>query len=277
MGQRKKGESTAPDNSANMDKSLRNHPIPPPMPLPWLEAGEAFPPVAQAGTYESCPEGLLAAGGVLDVATLKSAYAQGIFPWFSEGQPILWWSTDPRMVLQVAEFKLQPSFKKTLKKFQSGFNGSLDCEVRFDTAFEQVITACASTPRAGQGGTWIVRQMVQAYLALHRAGYAHSVETWVNGELVGGLYCVNLGHAVFGESMFSHATDSSKIALAALVCFCKAQGLPMIDCQQNTAHLASLGAKEMSRSAFVAQVAQNIQQPAPHWAFEPQMWSQLLT
>ncbi len=260
-----------------MDTLSRNRSIHAPIPLPWLEVGDAFPPVAQAGTYEDCPAGLLAAGGALDVATLKAAYSHGVFPWFSAGQPILWWSTDPRMVLQVADFKLQPSFKKTLKKFQAGFNGSIDCEVRFDTAFEQVISACANTPRAGQGGTWIVRQMVDAYVALHKAGFAHSVETWVNGELVGGLYCVSVGQAVFGESMFSHATDSSKIALAALVCFCKAQGLTMIDCQQNTAHLASLGAKEMPRSAFVAQVAQNVLLPAPQWQFEPQMWEQLLT
>jgi leucyl/phenylalanyl-tRNA---protein transferase len=219
--------------------------------------------------------GLVAVGGALDVATLKRAYSQGIFPWFSLGQPILWWSTDPRMVLKVADFKVQPSFKKTLKKFQSGFNGAIDCDVRFDTAFEQVINACAASKRDGQNGTWIVPQMVDAYIALHKAGFAHSVETWVNGELVGGLYCVNMGSAVFGESMFSHATDASKIALAALVCFCRANGVELIDCQQNTSHLASLGAREMPRNEFVAHVQQSINLQALVWRFEPKLWQQL--
>lgn len=245
-------------------------------PLPQLGKGEAFPPVDLQHELSQDFPGLLAVGGALDVATLKSAYSQGIFPWFSEGQPILWWSTDPRMVLRVADFKLQPSFKKTLNKFRTGFNAQMDCEVRFDSAFEQVITACARSARTGQRGTWIVLQMVDAYIALHKAGFAHSVETWVNGELVGGLYCVNIGGAVFGESMFSNATDASKIALAALVCFCRANGIDMIDCQQNTAHLASLGAREMARSDFVSQVKARIHLPAPTWQFEPQLWQQLL-
>jgi leucyl/phenylalanyl-tRNA---protein transferase len=246
------------------------------VPLPQLGAGEAFPDVNIQHELSFEMPGLVAVGGALDVATLKHAYSQGIFPWFSEGQPILWWSTDPRMVLKVADFKVQPSFKKTLKKFASGFNGSIDCEVRFDTAFVQVINACAATKREGQGGTWIVQQMVNAYIALHKAGFAHSVETWVNGELVGGLYCVNIGSAVFGESMFSHATDASKIALAALVCFCRANGIEMIDCQQNTAHLASLGATEMPRSEFVELVKARVNQLMPVWSFTPQLWQQIL-
>jgi leucyl/phenylalanyl-tRNA---protein transferase len=245
-------------------------------PLPQLGAGEAFPDVAIRHELSDEMPGLVAVGSTLDVATLKSAYSQGIFPWFSAGQPILWWSTDPRMVLQVADFKVQPSFKKTLKKFASGFNGAIDCEVRIDTAFAQVINACSATPRDGQSGTWIVPQMVDAYIALHKAGFAHSVETWVNGELVGGLYCVNIGSAVFGESMFSHATDASKIALAALVCFCKANGIDMVDCQQNTAHLASLGAKEMLRSAFVAAIKTRLMVSPPVWHFTPQLWQHLL-
>ena len=253
-------------------------------PLPWLEPGDTFPPVTQARGADSSLPGLLAAGGALDVSTLTSAYARGIFPWFSEGQPILWWSTDPRMVLKMADFKLHPSLKKTLNKFRSGFNGSLDCEVRFDTAFEQVINACASSVRDGQRGTWIVPQMVDAYIALHHAGFAHSVETWVNGELVGGLYCVNMGSAVFGESMFAHATDASKIALAALVCFCRANGVAMIDCQQKTSHLASLGAREMPRSEFVAYINHQLnhqqgnttRKPPLNWRFDPQLWHELL-
>jgi leucyl/phenylalanyl-tRNA---protein transferase len=245
-------------------------------PLPQLGAGEAFPDVNIQHELSHEMPGLVAVGGALDVATLKHAYSQGIFPWFSAGQPILWWSTDPRMVLRVEDYKVQPSFKKTLKKFQSGFNGALDCEVRFDTAFERVIAECSTAKREGQGGTWIVPQMVDAYIALHKAGFAHSVETWVNGKLVGGLYCVNIGSAVFGESMFSHATDASKIALAALVCFCRANGVEMIDCQQNTAHLASLGAREMPRDAFVAKVQARVNQLMPIWQFTPQMWQQLL-
>jgi leucyl/phenylalanyl-tRNA---protein transferase len=145
-----------------------------------------------------------------------------------------------------------------------------------DTAFEQVINTCAATKRDGQRGTWIVQQMVSAYITLHKAGFAHSVETWVNGKLVGGLYCVNIGSAVFGESMFSHATDASKIALAALVCFCRANGIEMIDCQQNTAHLASLGAKEMPRSEFVSTVKARVNQLMPVWQFAPQLWQELL-
>lgn len=245
-------------------------------PLPQLGAGEAFPDVNIQHALSDEMPGLIAVGGALDVSTLKRAYSQGIFPWFSANQPILWWSTDPRMVLKVENFKLQTSFKKTLKKFASGFNGAMDCEVRFDTAFEQVINTCATMPRDGQGGTWIVPQMVQAYIALHNAGFAHSVETWVNGELVGGLYCVNIGTAVFGESMFSHATDASKIALAALVCFCKQNDIELIDCQQNTSHLASLGAAEMPRSEFVQHVKARVNKLMPIWQFKPQLWQQLI-
>jgi leucyl/phenylalanyl-tRNA--protein transferase len=139
-----------------------------------------------------------------------------------------------------------------------------------------VINACAQTPRDGQPGTWIVPEMIDAYINLHRAGHAHSVETWVNGELVGGLYCVNLGHMVFGESMFSYQSDASKIALAGLVAFCTAQGIPMIDCQQNTAHLASLGAAEIPRADFVDQIKQNAPKPSPVWIFDTLYWQQFL-
>ena len=137
--------------------------------------------------------------------TLRSAYATAVFPWFSDGQPILWWSPDPRMVLTTSNFRLHRSLKKTLVHFLD----NADCEIRFDTAFTQVIEACATTQRRGQPGTWIVPAMVEAYAGLHQAGLAHSVETWVHGELVGGLYCVSLGKAVFGESMFARRTDSA--------------------------------------------------------------------
>jgi len=216
--------------------------------------------------------GLLAAGGALDVPHLVAAYGQGIFPWFSEGQPILWWSTAPRMVLRPAEFRLHHSLRKTLRRFRA----SPACELRIDSDFSAVIHACAGTPREGQSSTWIVPRMVQAYEALHATGFAHSVETWVNGRLVSGLYCVALGRAVFGESMFAHATDASKIALAALVGLCRREGVALIDCQQNTAHLASLGAREIEREVFLTHVAQARTQPVMDWRFAPECWDELL-
>jgi leucyl/phenylalanyl-tRNA---protein transferase len=242
------------------------------LPLPWLAPTDSFPPLNQAWGLDSPAPGLLAAGGQLDAKTLCTAYSQGIFPWFSEGQPILWWSPDPRMVLQVANFRLHRSLGKTLQVFR---NASA-CEIRFDSAFKDVIQNCASSPRAGQGGTWIVPDMVEAYVDLHRAGHAHSVETWVDGQLVGGLYCVSLGKVVFGESMFTRVPDASKIALAALVSFCRHHHISAIDCQQNTRHLASLGAGEIRRADFLALVAQASLQTAPNWHFDPLYWRELL-
>ena len=243
-----------------------------PHPLPWLAADEAFPPLETAWGDKDPAPGLLAAGRTLDICSLLQAYALGVFPWFSAGQPILWWSPDPRMVLRTQDFKLHHSLRKSLQRFIAAPGH----EIRFDSAFAEVIQACATTPRAGQPGTWIVPDMVQAYTALHRAGHAHSVETWIDGQLVGGLYCVNLGRMVFGESMFAHRSDASKTALAALVAFCRAQDIRMIDCQQNTAHLASLGAAEMPRSAFVAEVATLAAETRPQWRFDPLYWNQLL-
>jgi leucyl/phenylalanyl-tRNA--protein transferase len=244
-----------------------------PRPVPWLAAGENFPPLDTAwGPHDPAP-GLLAAGAALDVPTLVHAYSQGVFPWYSLGQPVLWWSPDPRMVLQTRHFKLHRSLRKTLSRFRE----QLGCEIRFDSAFEHVIAACAGMPRAGQPGTWIVPDMVQAYTGLHKAGHAHSVETWIDGELAGGLYCVNLGRMVFGESMFAHQTDASKIALAALVAFCREHHIAMIDCQQNTHHLASLGAGEISRPEFVAHLGQSVGKTGPDWRFEPVYWNQILT
>ncbi len=241
-------------------------------PLHWLDPMEDFPPLAQAWGSQTPAPGLLAAGMDLDVARLLKAYRHGIFPWFSQGEPVLWWSPDPRMVLHTADFKLHPSLKKTLRHFTRQTNA----EVRFDTAFDQVIQACAGSRRAGQNGTWIVPAMVRAYRALHKAGHAHSVETWVDGQLVGGLYCVAIGRALFGESMFTRQSDASKIALAALVAFCRANGVEMIDCQQNTRHLASLGAREISRDAFVAHIAAARAQSPPTWEFLPLYWDALL-
>lgn len=246
---------------------MKNQPI-----LPLLRAGESFPPPAQAWPANSPAPGLLCAGGQLDVATLHAAYSAGIFPWFSPGEPLLWWSPDPRMVLQPAAFRLHRSLRKTLRRFVRSNRHA----VRFDTAFAEVIEACARTARPGQAGTWIVPAMRRAYVALHVAGYAHSVETWVDGQLVGGLYCVVLGRAVFGESMFSRVSDASKIALAALVAWCRHWDLPLIDCQQNTHHLAFMGAAEITRADFLRQIADLHTQVAPPWQFEPLYWQHLL-
>jgi len=243
-----------------------------PRPIPWLANGEAFPPVEAAWDVHDPVPGLLAAGSTLDVDTLVNAYSRGIFPWFSVGQPVLWWSPDPRMVLKTKDFRLHLSLRKTLLRFRD----DEACEVRFDSAFQSVINGCATTPRHGQSGTWIVPDMVKAYSALHAAGYAHSVETWVRGELIGGLYCVNLGGMMFGESMFAHATDASKIALAALVAFCLHHHIGMIDCQQNTRHLVSLGATEIEREIFLAHVTEHAALTPPIWKFKPLYWNQLL-
>jgi leucyl/phenylalanyl-tRNA--protein transferase len=242
------------------------------MNLPWLDPGDPFPDPARAWDAHQPAPGLLAAGGALDVDSLHRAYSAGIFPWFSDGQPILWWSTDPRMVLVPAEFRLHRSLRKTIARLiaHPGF------EVRIDSAFDEVIGACSASPRAGQSGTWILPQMVRAYCAFHRAGFAHSVETWLDGRLVGGLYCVGLGRAVFGESMFTRMPDASKIALAALAAFCRHHRIGLIDCQQNTQHLASLGAREIPRAEFVAQVAQTAKKPPPPWRFDPLYWNELL-
>ncbi|MBC7917095.1 MAG: leucyl/phenylalanyl-tRNA--protein transferase [Rhodoferax sp.] len=241
--------------------------------LTLLDPGDPFPDASIAWGEDSDAPGLLAVGGALDVDSLKRAYANGIFPWFSRGQPILWWSPDPRMVLRTADFKLHRSLRKTLLAFRN----NPACEVRIDSAFSEVVHACAGAPRVGQDGTWIVAQMVRAYEGLHAAGFAHSVETWVDGELVGGLYCVALGGAVFGESMFARQTDASKIALAALVALCREHQIPMIDCQQNTKHLASLGAREMARAEFVDHVAHNRTRPPAAWRFEPLYWKHILS
>ncbi len=245
-----------------------------PRKLPWLAPGEPLPSPSQAwGPGDPVP-GIVAAGGALDVASLLDAYRHGIFPWYGDDQPILWWSPDPRMVLVPAQFRLHRSLRKTLAAFR---DAPQRCEVRIDHDFDAVIAACAASPRPGQSGTWILPDMQAAYRALHRAGHAHSVETWIDGELAGGLYCVAVGRAVFGESMFARRTDASKIALAALVVFCRHHGVAAIDCQQNTAHLASLGAREWPRADFLDHVTHAGAEPAIRdWRFAPLYWQQLL-
>jgi len=241
--------------------------------LPWLPAGSCLPPAEMAWGPDTDAPGLLCAGADLSVATLTDAYCHGIFPWFSAGQPLLWWSPDPRMVLAVDEFRLHPSMKKSLKQFIR----NPQSEIRVDAQFEEVMRACARTPRAGQSGTWIVPDMVQAYTALHRAGLAHSVEVWMDGQRVAGLYVVAIGNAVFGESMYHRVTDGSKLALCALVALCRQLGVSHIDCQQNTRHLTSLGARERPRHWFVQHVEKACQAPTAPWDFSPLYWNHLLS
>lgn len=210
--------------------------------IPWLsDIPERFPPVGLALTE---PNGLLAAGGDLSPRRLMAAYRQGIFPWYAPGDPILWWSPDPRMVLFPDQFHISHSLHKTLRR------GTY--RVRLDRSFAQVLTACATTPRNGQQGTWIVPEMQAAYRHLHELGLAHSVEAWEGDTLVGGLYGVALGRVFYGESMFSHRTDASKVAAAYLARFLERRGFRLIDCQMHTPHLASLGARLIPRQEFVA-------------------------
>ncbi|WIM06546.1 MAG: leucyl/phenylalanyl-tRNA--protein transferase [Candidatus Nitricoxidivorans perseverans] len=211
--------------------------------IPWLPHEPVFPPVERALPD---PNGLLAAGGDLSPARLLAAYRRGIFPWYSAGEPILWWSPDPRMALFPDELKISRSLAKTLR--------NADYEVRFDTAFDEVTAACAAAPRRGQPGTWITPEMRAAYRRLFDLGHAHSVETWIGGQLAGGLYGIAVGRAFFGESMFARGRDASKIALAHLCSRLSAHGFGIIDCQMETAHLASLGARPIPRREFVARL-----------------------
>jgi leucyl/phenylalanyl-tRNA--protein transferase len=208
------------------------------MPVYRLIQEVIFPPVTEAH-----PSGLLAVGGDLSTERLLEAYRRGIFPWYSEDEPILWWSPDPRLVLELDEIKISRSLRKTIKK--------RIFSVTFDQAFSRVIAACASVVREGQPGTWITAEMREAYERLHTLGYAHSVETWLGDELAGGLYGVSLGRAFFGESMFHHRTDASKVALAALAERLKAWHFDFIDAQMTTEHLLRLGGKEVPRRIFI--------------------------
>ena len=217
--------------------------------LPWLRTTDPFPPVEFA---LSDPNGLLAVGGDLSPARLLDAYRRGIFPWFSEGDPVLWWSPDPRMVLRVAEVRVARSLRKVIR--------SRRFTITFDEAFEQVMRGCAE-PRPDQDGTWITEGIVAAYTALAARGYAHSAEAWVDGTLAGGLYGVAIGRMFFGESMFARRTDASKVALVHLVRQLRRWGFELIDCQMSTGHLASLGAREIPRRDFNDQVSRLVRQP----------------
>ncbi len=229
------------------------------MSIPLLDARSlVFPPLESALRY---PDGLLAAGGDLSVERLLAAYTHGIFPWFSPGDPILWWSPDPRYVLQPAHIHIGRTLQRTLKRGTFRFT--------FDAAFPRVIEACATALRDGQPGTWITREMRMAYIALHRAGYAHSVEAWLGDELVGGLYGVSIGRMFFGESMFARADDASKAAFAVLCRHLTHWQFALIDCQMETAHLARFGADFISRDEFVRIVNDACALPAPDWQLQP--------
>lgn len=219
--------------------------------LPWLGREPVFPAPQTALTE---PNGLLAAGGDLSVSRLLAAYSQGIFPWYAEGEPILWWSPAPRMVLCPGDLHVARSLDKTLRNTRY--------EIRTDGDFRAVMQACAA-PRHGQDGTWIQPEMIDAYCRLHAAGHAHSCETWRDGVLLGGLYGVSIGGVFFGESMFARAPDASKLAFVHLVRHLGAHGCGMIDCQMHTAHLARFGAKPIPRAQFLANLKALIPERQP--------------
>ena len=245
-----------PDGNVRNAVSLawwQNQPV-----IPWLRSNTPFPALETALDE---PNGLLAASPDLSPARLLAAYQRGIFPWYSEDQPVLWWSPDPRMVLFVDELRVSRSLRKVVKHERF--------EIRADTAFRGVIEACAMAPRPGQLGTWITPSIIDAYAELHTQGHAHSVEAWRAGRLVGGLYGVAIGCMFFGESMFAHEGDASKVALVHLAGMLRKHGLPMIDCQQETAHLASFGARPIPRRAFAERLAALVHCPPPEGTWMP--------
>ena len=229
------------------------------MTIPWLDDNDPFPPV-EAALVE--PNGLLAAGGGLSAERLMDAYGRGIFPWFGEEDPVLWWTPDPRMVLRLDDLHVSRSLRRTLRSGRF--------TVTLDTAFDAVIRGCAG-PRVDEAGTWITREMLAAYGDLAARGHAHSVETWLDGTLVGGLYGVASGRMFYGESMFSRTPDASKVALASLVRQLQRWDFELIDCQMSTTHLASLGAREIPRSEFMRHVARLTSLPAvpAPWSLGP--------
>lgn len=234
-----------------------------------LAPGDAFPPADQALPALSPFPGLLAASATLDASWLESAYRQGIFPWYAPGEPVLWWCPDPRMVLDPAQLKVRRSLKQSARRWMRAAGSAL----RMDSAFDAVIAACADTRR--HTGTWITDEIRRVYGELHRRGLAHSVELWDGDRLVAGLYAVAIGRMVFGESMFTTVDDGSKICLMALCGFARRTGVPLIDCQQQTRHLARMGAAPMPRTDFLAAVAQGCDAPGVGpWRYD---WSQFAT
>jgi len=226
--------------------------------IPWLAPGAPFPAVTSALER---PNGLLAASLSISTEQLIAAYRLGIFPWYSEGDPVLWWCPNPRMVLATSQFHVSRSLRKTLRAIAR----DPERELRFDCDFAAVMRCCAA-PREGQDGTWISREIFEAYCELAQRDLAHSIELWHQGRLVGGLYGVSLGRMFYGESMFSHIRDGSKIALATLIAILSQEQVPVIDCQQRTLHLASLGAREVPRRDFCEYVARSVAQPPVDWS-----------
>jgi leucyl/phenylalanyl-tRNA--protein transferase len=225
--------------------------------LPWIDPTDPLPAPDQAPG-----DAPIAAGLDLSARRLIEAYRQGIFPWYNEGQPVLWWSPDPRMVLRLADFKVSRSLRKVLRSARREGHWTLS----LDRAFPQVMAACAA-PRGSHGhGTWITAAIRQAYGELHRLGMAHSVETWRGDTLVGGLYGVAIGRMFYGESMFARETDASKAALAGLVALLRSQDFRVIDCQQETGHLASLGAAPEARADFLREMRELTALPPPDWS-----------
>ena len=228
--------------------------------LTWLDPSKLeFPPVEQA---MQDPDGLLAVGGDLSKERLLLAYSKGIFPWYEDDQPLLWWSPDPRAVIEPQNVKISRSLRKKLRK--------QEFEVRVDTAFDDVVKRCQN-PRAYSNETWITNEMRQAYLALHRDGYAHSIECYQDKELVGGLYGVSIGRLFFGESMFHAATDASKVAFVALCRLLRQQGCPLVDCQMPNPHIMSLGVETITRSEFMLHLLNNNKLKSNEWINWPSL------
>jgi leucyl/phenylalanyl-tRNA---protein transferase len=227
--------------------------------IPFLDAEDPFPPVGEAMRD---PNGLLAAGADLSPARLLDAYSRGIFPWFGEDDPLLWWSPDPRMVLYVDELHVSRSLRKTTRSGRF--------TITLDKAFSAVMRGCAD-PRDGQEGTWITTEMRAAYARLAALGYAHSAEAWANGELVGGLYGVAIGRMFYGESMYARQSDASKVAFVTLVGQLRRWGFRLIDCQMSTAYLTSFGAREIPRREFLDEVSRAVREPAipAPWTLDP--------
>ena len=234
--------------------------------ITWLGPQDSFPnPLLEPDPDPSVP-GLIAVSERIYPGQLSQAYQLGIFPWYSDNQPVLWWSPDPRMVLKPAEFKYSDSLKKSIRLFCQDVHS----QILVDADFGAVIRSCATSTRKDQDGTWITHEIVDAYTALHEQGHAHSIAVTEGGQIIGGLYCVSFGSMVFGESMFSRKPGSSKIALAALSAWCLQNGIVMIDCQQETAHLHSLGAAAVTRQEFLEQLQISLNQTKiePSWTFD---------
>jgi leucyl/phenylalanyl-tRNA--protein transferase len=230
--------------------------------IKWLRTNSPFPsPRDFVQDDPELPDGLIAISDSINENRLIAAYRQGIFPWYSKGQPVLWWCTSPRMVLETSHIKISKSLHKKIRQVQT----NPDWEIKIDTSFQMVMELCANTQRKAQDDTWITTEIIDSYVTLHHLGIAHSVEMWYQNELVGGLYGINLGKMMYGESMFTRVTDASKIALTALCAWCATVGIRLIDCQQETHHLGSLGAQPIPKNEFLDWIESQIDLPTPPW------------